>query len=112
MQQILEKQKTQSRRHIYPSLSIRKDRLDRMLDMMLEYQTQIPEVLSQYEKAFLYAKNLGLGVNAGHDLDLNNLELFLSKVPADEVSIGHALISDALIDGLYDVTKQYLDLCK
>ena len=47
MQQILEKQKTQSRRHIYPSLSIRKDRLDRMLDMMLEYQTQIPEVLSQ-----------------------------------------------------------------
>ena len=70
------------------------------------------EVLSQYEKAFLYAKDLGLGVNAGHDLDLNNLELFLSKVPADEVSIGHALISDALIDGLYDVTKQYLDLCK
>ena len=47
MQQILEKQKIQSRRHIYPSLSIRKDRLDRMLDMMLEYQTQIPEVLSQ-----------------------------------------------------------------
>ena len=72
----------------------------------------IPEVLFQYEKAFLYAKDLGLGVNAGHDLDLNNLELFLSKVPADEVSIGHALISDALIDGLYDVTKQYLDLCK
>ena len=72
----------------------------------------IPEVLSQYEKAFLYAKDLGLGVNAGHDLDLNNLELFLSKVPADEVSIGHALISDALIDGLYNVTKQYLDLCK
>ena len=70
------------------------------------------EVLSQYEKAFLYAKDLGLGVNAGHDLDLNNLELFLSKVPADEVSIGHALISDALIDGLYNVTKQYLDLCK
>ena len=70
------------------------------------------EVLSQYEKSFLYAKDLGLGVNAGHDLDLNNLELFLSKVPADEVSIGHALISDALIDGLYNVTKQYLDLCK
>ena len=41
MQQTLEKQKTQSRRQIYPSLSIRMDRLDRMLDMMLEYQTQI-----------------------------------------------------------------------
>ena len=72
----------------------------------------VPEVLSQYEKAFLHAKDLGLGVNAGHDLDLKNLELFLSKVPADEVSIGHALISDALINGLSSVTKQYLDLCK
>ena len=70
------------------------------------------DVVSQYEKAFNHAKNIGLGVNAGHDLDLNNLQLFLSKVPADEVSIGHALISDALISGLEVVTKQYLDLCK
>ena len=72
----------------------------------------ILEVVSLYEKAFNHAKNLGLGVNAGHDLDLNNLQLFLSKVPADEVSIGHALISDALINGLEVVTKQFLDLCK
>ena len=70
------------------------------------------EVVSQYEKAFNHAKDIGLDVNAGHDLDLNNLQLFLSKVPADEVSIGHALISDALISGLEVVTKQYLDLCK
>ena len=70
------------------------------------------EVVSQYEEAFNHAKDIGLGVNAGHDLDLNNLQLFLSKVPADEVSIGHALISDALINGLEVVTKQYLDLCK
>ena len=70
------------------------------------------EVVSLYEKAFNHAKSLGLGVNAGHDLDLNNLQLFLSKVPADEVSIGHALISDALINGLEVVTKQFLDLCK
>ena len=47
MQQTLEKQKIQSRRQIYPSLSIRIDRLDRMLDMMLEYQTKIPEALSE-----------------------------------------------------------------
>ena len=71
-----------------------------------------PKVLSLYEKAYQHAKDIGLGVNAGHDLDLNNLELFLSKVPADEVSIGHALISDALIKGLDIVAKQYLDLCK
>ncbi len=70
------------------------------------------EVVSKYEKAFNHAKDIGLGVNAGHDLDLNNLQLFLSKVPADEVSIGHALISDALISGLEVVTKRYLDLCK
>ena len=70
------------------------------------------EVVSLYEKAFNHAKRLGLDVNAGHDLDLNNLRLFLSKVPADEVSIGHALISDALINGLEVVTKQFLDLCK
>ena len=68
--------------------------------------------LSEYENAFLYAKEIGLGVNAGHDLDLDNLALFLSKVPADEVSIGHALISDALVYGLEAVTKQYLELCK
>ena len=70
------------------------------------------EIVALYEKAFNHAKSLGLGVNAGHDLDLNNLQLFLSKVPADEVSIGHALISDALINGLEVVTKQFLDLCK
>ena len=47
MHHTLEKQKIQSRRQIYPSLSMRIDRLDRMLDMMLEYQTQIPEALSE-----------------------------------------------------------------
>ena len=70
------------------------------------------EVLSSYEIAFKYAKSIGLDVNAGHDLDLNNLELFLSKASVDEVSIGHALISDALVDGLETVTKKYIDLCK
>tara|TARA_B100001769_G_scaffold262681_1_gene245316 strand:+ start:1136 stop:1870 length:735 start_codon:yes stop_codon:yes gene_type:complete len=70
------------------------------------------EIISLYESAFRHAKHLGLGVNAGHDLDLDNLKIFLSKVPADEVSIGHALISDALEYGLENVTKRYLDLCK
>lgn len=65
-----------------------------------------------YASAFSFAKSLGLGVNAGHDLDLTNLELFLSNVPADEVSIGHALISDALVYGLEKTTLKYLELCK
>ena len=69
-------------------------------------------IISSYESAYNHAKKIGLDVNAGHDLDLNNLEFFLSKVPADEVSIGHALISDSLLDGLAHVTRQYLNLCK
>ena len=72
----------------------------------------ILEVLSSYETSYNYAKSIGLDVNAGHDLDLVNLKLFLDRAPVDEVSIGHALISDALIDGLDTVTKKYLDLCK
>ena len=72
----------------------------------------ILEVLSSYETSYNYAKSIGLDVNAGHDLDLENLKPFLDRAPVDEVSIGHALISDALTDGLDTVTKKYLDLCK
>ena len=71
-----------------------------------------PEVIAHYKSAYIYANDLGLGINAGHDLDLNNLKPFLENIPADEVSIGHALISDALIYGLEIATKKYLDLCK
>ena len=72
----------------------------------------ILEVLSSYETSYNYAKSIGLDVNAGHDLDLENLKPFLDRAPVDEVSIGHALISDDLIYGLDTVTKKYLDLCK
>ena len=55
------------------------------------------------------AKKLGLGINAGHDLSLENIEFFAEKLPfIDEVSIGHALISEALYDGLEPVVKSYL----
>ena len=57
------------------------------------------------------ARKLNIGVNAGHDLDLQNLAFFLEKVPADEVSIGHALISDSLVMGIEKTVKKYLDLC-
>tara|TARA_Y100000768_G_scaffold375344_1_gene346059 strand:+ start:833 stop:1567 length:735 start_codon:yes stop_codon:yes gene_type:complete len=72
----------------------------------------ISEVLSSYEMSYKHAKSIGLDVNAGHDLDLNNLKPFLDRAPVDEVSIGHALISDSLLLGLENITKQYLDLCK
>jgi pyridoxine 5-phosphate synthase len=51
----------------------------------------------------------GLGVNAGHDLDLNNLEFFAKSVNGLlEVSIGHALISDAIYMGLENSVQRYL----
>jgi pyridoxine 5-phosphate synthase len=52
-----------------------------------------------------------MGVNAGHDLDLWNLREFLEHVDVDEVSIGQALISDALINGLGKTTREYLEIC-
>ena len=56
------------------------------------------------------ARECGLGLNAGHDLNLENLTYFLKCIPwTDEVSIGHALISDALYMGLESTVKAYLE---
>ena len=58
------------------------------------------------------AMELGLGVNAGHDLNLDNLRPFLRAVPGVlEVSIGHAFIGDALEFGLAETTRKYLNAC-
>lgn len=62
-----------------------------------------------YVAAAELAHSLGLGVNAGHDLDLENLRLFRTLPHLDEVSIGHALISRALWVGLDRVVRDYLD---
>ncbi|MFD0931629.1 pyridoxine 5'-phosphate synthase [Psychroflexus salinarum] len=67
------------------------------------------QAIQPYVKCAEEAKRLGLGINAGHDLSLDNIEFFAEKIPfADEVSIGHALISEALYDGLESVVKSYL----
>ena len=64
---------------------------------------------SQRSKAALRA---GLGVNAGHDLNLDNLPAFLHAVQGvDEVSIGHALIADALELGFAETVRRYLAAC-
>jgi len=63
-----------------------------------------------YAEAATYAHALGLGVNAGHDLDLDNLVLFRRLPYLDEVSIGHALISHALFVGLSQSVREYLDV--
>jgi pyridoxine 5-phosphate synthase len=63
-----------------------------------------------YAEAALLAKSLGLGVNAGHDLDLDNLVIFRRLPHLDELSIGHAIISRAVFKGLSTVVGEYLDV--
>ncbi len=70
--------------------------------------TQARESFSRYAEAAELAHSLGLGINAGHDLDLENLELFAKLPYLDEVSIGHAIISRAVFVGLGAVVREYL----
>ncbi|MCG8410907.1 MAG: pyridoxine 5'-phosphate synthase [Bacteroidales bacterium] len=67
------------------------------------------EAISSFIKAANYAKDLGIGINAGHDLNLENLGFLKKNIPfIDEVSIGHALISDSLYFGLENTIQMYL----
>lgn len=68
--------------------------------------------LATYSAAAERAVGLGLGVNAGHDLDLHNLGLFCRVPGLLEVSIGHALISDALDMGLKSAVRAYLEILR
>ncbi|MFN6244568.1 MAG: pyridoxine 5'-phosphate synthase [Chitinophagaceae bacterium] len=66
------------------------------------------DIIEAYRKAAEKAKQLGLGINAGHDLDRHNLPFLVQQIPfIDEVSIGHALISDALYLGLENTIQLY-----
>jgi pyridoxine 5-phosphate synthase len=66
------------------------------------------EAISPYIKAAAKARELQMGVNAGHDLDLENLKYFAEHIPGlDEVSIGHALISDAIYLGYENTVQLY-----
>lgn len=69
-------------------------------------------VFAAYARAAELAHSLGLGVNAGHDLDLDNLVLFRTLPHLAEVSIGHALISHALFVGLDQSVREYLHVLK
>jgi pyridoxine 5-phosphate synthase len=70
------------------------------------------ESYATYARAASLAHSLGLAVNAGHDLDLDNLRVFRRLPHLAEVSIGHALISHALFVGLDRSVREYLDLLK
>jgi pyridoxine 5-phosphate synthase len=77
------------------------------------YAANPEKAVADYVKAAELANELGLEINAGHDLNLDNLRFFQENIPAlKEVSIGHALISDALYYGLENTVQMYLRLLK
>lgn len=74
------------------------------------YETDPQRALDMYRAAAEKAKEVGLGLNAGHDLNLHNLNAFIQAFPwVDEVSIGQALIADTLYLGLEETIRRYKD---
>ena len=74
-----------------------------------DYPANPEKAIARYLEAAKAAREAGLGLNAGHDLSLENLAYFVRTIPwTDEVSIGHALISDALYMGLEATIQAYL----
>ncbi len=82
-------------------------------DFAKNYATKDKDSITPYVKVAKLANELGLGINAGHDLSLDNIEFFKKNIPnLLEVSIGHALISESLYLGLENVVNMYLDKLK
>ncbi len=75
-----------------------------------QYALGNEKVIEPYIESAVLATNLGLGINAGHDLSLDNIQFFAKQIPnLLEVSIGHALISESLYLGLQNVVSMYLN---
>ena len=73
-----------------------------------EFSKNAIEAIEPFINAAEIARNAGLAINAGHDLSLDNLRYFIQNIPwIEEVSIGHALISDALYLGLENAIQMY-----
>ncbi|CAL2095230.1 Pyridoxine 5'-phosphate synthase [Tenacibaculum sp. 190524A02b] len=74
-----------------------------------EFEKGNKEAVEPYTKAAMLANELGLGINAGHDLNLENVQFFKQNIPnLAEVSIGHALISESIYLGIENVVNMYL----
>lgn len=86
------------------------DRVELYTGPYAELYDKDPEAaIAMYRPAAEKAKEMGLGLNAGHDLNLRNLNAFITAFPwVDEVSIGHAVIADALYLGIEQTIKRYL----
>lgn len=86
------------------------DRIELYTESYAEnYMLDRKKAIQPFIEASMLAKELGLGLNAGHDLSLVNLKYFAMNIPwIDEVSIGHALICDSLYYGLQNTIQLYL----
>ena len=77
------------------------------------YAANREEAIAPFVQTAIHCREMGLGLNAGHDLSLQNLAYFHQQIPwVDEVSIGHALICDALYLGLRETISEYLACLK
>ena len=82
-------------------------------DFASQFDLGNKEVIKAYTEAAVFANKLGLGINAGHDLNLENIKFFKENIPnLAEVSIGHALIVESLYLGLENVVNMYLHRLK
>ena len=73
------------------------------------YHSNREDAVAPYVRCASLGQRLGLGLNAGHDLDLHNLAYLKQKIPfLDEVSIGHALICDSIYLGFENAIQMYL----
>ena len=86
------------------------DRIELYTESFAEgYKKGLPNAVKPYVEAALLAQDLNLGLNAGHDLSLDNIKFFADSIPGLlEVSIGHALIAEALYRGLEETIQLYL----
>jgi pyridoxine 5-phosphate synthase len=101
-------------RMIEGAAAVGTDRIELYTEMYASsYEKDKNAAVADYVRAANKAKELGLGINAGHDLDLKNLAFFKESIPfMKEVSIGHALICDALYLGLENTVQLYLRALK
>ncbi|NLT03811.1 MAG: pyridoxine 5'-phosphate synthase [Bacteroidales bacterium] len=100
--------------HIEFAAKIGADRIELYTEpYAANYAADRQAAIASFVKAATVAKSLGLGVNAGHDLSLENLTFFHEQIPwVEEVSIGHALIADALYLGLKKAIQSYKNCLK
>lgn len=90
------------------------DRIELYTEMYASaFENGPEEAVKDYRSASILAQEIGLGINAGHDLDLQNLAFLKEQIPfMNEVSIGHALVCDALYYGLENTIQLYLRALK